>query len=444
MLFGVHVNGRVLAYYFVFVVSLVLFLALLRIVNSPFGRVLQAIRENAFRAEAIGYRVVYYRTLANVLSAGVAALAGVLIAIWLRYTGPATTLSLEIMIDVLLIVVIGGMGTMYGAVVGATHLHRGAELSAEPHGARRGRDGRHPDPQRHPRSQPLAALARPALHHQRLSLPDRHRRAAARAGVLTWRSFMSAKRGAARRSCSCTAGRAMAASSKTSLQPCRTASMPSPPICRATARRFAAESPPSLQQRKQCPIFSPPKNSRGVTLVGWSMGAHVAYSLLQGSEADRISQLVVVDMTPKVLNDADWHLGVRSGIDAARSARAVAAMRADWPRYAPHVVENMFAPGGGGSWRGYACAEIAKNDGALMASAWESLTAQDFRAFLPAIAVPTLIAYGGKSRIYAEDVARYQAAAIPGARIVRFDASGHSPHLEEAERFTEMLRDFCR
>ncbi len=50
--------------------SLVLFLVLLRIVNSPFGRVLQAIRENDFRAEALGYRTVYYRTLANCLAAG--------------------------------------------------------------------------------------------------------------------------------------------------------------------------------------------------------------------------------------------------------------------------------------------------------------------------------------------------------------------------------------
>jgi branched-chain amino acid transport system permease protein len=119
-LFGVRLDGRLIAYYFVFLVSLVLFLTMLRIVNSPFGRVLQAVRENAFRAEAIGYRVVNYRTLATVLSATIAALAGVLLAVWLRYTGPATTLSLEIMVDVLLMVVIGGMGTMYGAVVGAT------------------------------------------------------------------------------------------------------------------------------------------------------------------------------------------------------------------------------------------------------------------------------------------------------------------------------------
>jgi branched-chain amino acid transport system permease protein len=118
--FGLRITGRILAYYLVFFSSLALFLLLLRIVNSPFGRVLQAIRENAFRAEAIGYRVVLYRTGATALSAALAALAGVLLAIWLRYTGPATTLSLEIMIDILLMVVIGGMGTMYGAVLGAT------------------------------------------------------------------------------------------------------------------------------------------------------------------------------------------------------------------------------------------------------------------------------------------------------------------------------------
>ncbi|MEJ1169795.1 branched-chain amino acid ABC transporter permease [Variovorax sp. CCNWLW235] len=116
---GVSLDGRLLCYYMLFVAAVVLLLALLRIVNSPFGRVLQAIRENEFRAEAIGYRVVVYRTTAAVLSALFATLAGAMLAIWLRYNGPDTSLSFEIMIDVLLIVVIGGMGTMYGAAIGA-------------------------------------------------------------------------------------------------------------------------------------------------------------------------------------------------------------------------------------------------------------------------------------------------------------------------------------
>lgn len=116
---GVSLDGRLLCYYLLFVVAVVLVLALLRIVNSPFGRVLQAIRENEFRAEAIGYRVVVYRTTSSILSALFATLAGAMLALWLRYNGPDTSLSFEIMIDVLLIVVIGGMGTIYGALVGA-------------------------------------------------------------------------------------------------------------------------------------------------------------------------------------------------------------------------------------------------------------------------------------------------------------------------------------
>ncbi|GMV48422.1 MAG: hypothetical protein AMXMBFR66_38200 [Pseudomonadota bacterium] len=116
---GVTLDGKVFTYYLLLAAVALLFLALLRIVNSPFGRVLQAIRENDFRAEAIGYSTVVYRTWSNVLSALFATLAGALLALWLRYVGPDTTLSFEIMLDILLIVVIGGMGTMYGAVVGA-------------------------------------------------------------------------------------------------------------------------------------------------------------------------------------------------------------------------------------------------------------------------------------------------------------------------------------
>ncbi len=118
-LLGVAIDGKIVSYYLLFFVVVVLFLVLLRIVNSPFGRVLQAIRENDFRAEAIGYRTVVFRTLSNVLAALFACLAGALLALWLRYTGPDTTLSFEIMLDILLVVVIGGMGTMYGAVLGS-------------------------------------------------------------------------------------------------------------------------------------------------------------------------------------------------------------------------------------------------------------------------------------------------------------------------------------
>jgi len=116
---GVEVNGALLGYYLLFVISAVLFLIMLRFVNSPFGRVLQAIRDNEFRAAALGYKVVVFRATSSVLGAVFASLAGILMALWLRYNGPAATLGFEIMMDILLIVVIGGMATMYGSVIGA-------------------------------------------------------------------------------------------------------------------------------------------------------------------------------------------------------------------------------------------------------------------------------------------------------------------------------------
>ncbi len=116
---GVHANGKLLSYYLVFFVAGAAFLVLLRIVNSSFGRVLQAIRENPLRAEALGYRVVIFRTLATAISALGATLAGGLSAVWLRYVGPDTALSFSIQVDVLVMIVVGGMGSLYGAIIGA-------------------------------------------------------------------------------------------------------------------------------------------------------------------------------------------------------------------------------------------------------------------------------------------------------------------------------------
>jgi branched-chain amino acid transport system permease protein len=119
-LFGVRVDGRVITYYLVFASATLLFLLMLRIVNSPFGRVLQAIRENEFRAQALGYSILLHRTLAGVIGALMATLAGGMLALVLRYNGPAASMSFEIMVDgILLMTVIGGMGTLYGPMLGA-------------------------------------------------------------------------------------------------------------------------------------------------------------------------------------------------------------------------------------------------------------------------------------------------------------------------------------
>lgn len=116
-MFGTTFTGQELTYYVVLAVAALMFLFMLRLVNSRFGRVLEAIRENDFRAEALGYRTLHYRLFINCIAAVIAAVAGVLMALWLRYVGPQSV-GFNVMLNILLMVVIGGLGTIYGAIVG--------------------------------------------------------------------------------------------------------------------------------------------------------------------------------------------------------------------------------------------------------------------------------------------------------------------------------------
>lgn len=104
--------------YRIYLLLLRVFLFLLRLVNSPFGRVLQTIRENEFRAETLGYRTLIYRTAVVILSALVATLAEATFALINRYVNPENTLNLKLMVFILLMCVTGGMGTLCGARVG--------------------------------------------------------------------------------------------------------------------------------------------------------------------------------------------------------------------------------------------------------------------------------------------------------------------------------------
>lgn len=111
-------NGRTLSYYLILAICALLFLLMLRIVNSRFGRVLQAMRENEFRAEAIGYRILAYRLAVSIIAALLATVAGAVMALWIRYVGPQTSVGFNVMLNILLMAVIGGLGTIYGAVLG--------------------------------------------------------------------------------------------------------------------------------------------------------------------------------------------------------------------------------------------------------------------------------------------------------------------------------------
>jgi branched-chain amino acid transport system permease protein len=118
-LFGLlSLSSDITLYYVILVVMVLMFLLIVRIVHSPFGQVLVAIKENEPRAVSLGYDTDRFKLLAFVLSAGIAGLAGSL---------KVMVLGFETLSDaywtmsglVILMTLVGGMGTLFGPLLGA-------------------------------------------------------------------------------------------------------------------------------------------------------------------------------------------------------------------------------------------------------------------------------------------------------------------------------------
>jgi branched-chain amino acid transport system permease protein len=118
-LFGLlPLRSDVVMYYLVLAVFLGVFLFIRRVVHSPYGQVLKAIRENEPRAISLGYDINRYKLLAFVLSATIAGLAGSLNALVLGFA-TLSDVQQSTSGEVILMTLLGGTGTFFGPVVGA-------------------------------------------------------------------------------------------------------------------------------------------------------------------------------------------------------------------------------------------------------------------------------------------------------------------------------------
>ena len=118
-MFGfLDLSNQTVLYYVVLGIFFLAFLLIYRIINSPFGEVLKAIRENEPRAISLGYKVDHYKVMAFVLSATLAGLAGATKAI-VTQNASLTDVHFSTSGEVVLMTLIGGLGTIFGPVVGA-------------------------------------------------------------------------------------------------------------------------------------------------------------------------------------------------------------------------------------------------------------------------------------------------------------------------------------
>ncbi|MCV0425793.1 MAG: alpha/beta hydrolase [Roseibium sp.] len=183
-----------------------------------------------------------------------------------------------------------------------------------------------------------------------------------------------------------------------------------------------------------------------IVVCGWSMGALVVYSMLERYGGDRFSAVVAIDMSPKVLNTLDWSNGTLSGLTPELNTHFLEAIVADWPKLPSRIARRLFAenertnPG----TLDFARNEIAKADPQLLQPMWKSLTAQDFRQTLKTLKLPFHLAAGLQSFLYGQGVHRWHEENVADFHLHGFERSGHAPHLEEPEKFNELLLTLIR
>lgn len=179
-------------------------------------------------------------------------------------------------------------------------------------------------------------------------------------------------------------------------------------------------------------------------LVGWSLGAAIAWRYIADHGAGRIAGIVSVDMSPKLVNDNQWTLGLR-GKDTDACLATTARLRDHWTASIPAIAAGMFATRTGAADYPLetAIAQIASNDPAAMVSMWQSLLIADTRSTIVDLPVPLLALHGRASRVYSAETAHWLARSAPDGHRQEIANAGHSPHLEAPDVFADAVDRFA-
>lgn len=180
-----------------------------------------------------------------------------------------------------------------------------------------------------------------------------------------------------------------------------------------------------------------------VLLAGWSMGASTIFNYVKDYGVKYLAGIVLFDMTPKLLNDQEWNLGLWHGeynIDQALiDMTTIANDFADFAgpffrRAAPYMNEEMID---------MAMVETMKNSPHVMNAFWLAMAVNDYRDILANMSVPTVIAYGENSTLYCADTAKYLKEQIPHSRVEEFAQCTHLLVMENPDKATQVISELA-
>ena len=173
-----------------------------------------------------------------------------------------------------------------------------------------------------------------------------------------------------------------------------------------------------------------------IAVVGWSLGGVVAMELVRRL-GERATALALVGTTPGGLTDPKNPVANAETADAARKA-----MRDDFRSYVRIFAARCFKEGVASPLAAWAATEMLKTPPAVAEAAFEALLAADLRPHLKELKVPTVVLHGRHDELLPFAGGEHLAKHIPGAKLVAFEKSGHTPQLEESDAFNAALSGF--
>ena len=185
---------------------------------------------------------------------------------------------------------------------------------------------------------------------------------------------------------------------------------------------------------------------KGAYVLGWSMGAMALWAAAPRL-CSRLNGIIIEDMSPRLTNDDGWEHGISTGYATSDIANTVSEIEADWPTYVSRFAPRMFAASireACPELEAWAAGQMEQADRRAMASFWQSMATQDFRAALSRITTPMLVIHGGDSQVYDDGATQFIARTAPNATGVIIKGAGHVPHLEAPDDFLNHIEDFVR
>jgi pimeloyl-ACP methyl ester carboxylesterase len=179
-------------------------------------------------------------------------------------------------------------------------------------------------------------------------------------------------------------------------------------------------------------------------LVGHGMGALTILEYLRNYDCARVSGVVLVDQSPRMLTVPDWRLGLFGGFRETDALEFEARIRADfadaWLSLQAHGADaGPYAHHGALPRR--PLRELATGS---MLALWRSMIGRDYRVDLATLHVPLLAVLGGGSNLYdAAMLGRWFEASVPRAEVVCYPKADHAPHVAAPARFARDVAAFA-